>query len=195
MCRARIAYELKWSCRTLLGDRLTVRLQPLELRIGVRIPVSQPNLTSGAFCVLCVPTRAARSCRRELGSRVRAASGTPRSPPTRQPRHANRARMGKAPQSDDAEGKRFGKPNDPRHRESASEAAAARHWAGASEESAAGKSIPLASYPTSRAVLPIRAKRVSIKGHSHRRYARLAFRFFWPSSAPAFVNRSYLSGR
>ncbi len=26
----------------LLGDRLTVRLQPLELRIGVRIPVSQP---------------------------------------------------------------------------------------------------------------------------------------------------------
>ena len=27
---------------SLLGDRLTVRLQPLELRIGVRIPASQP---------------------------------------------------------------------------------------------------------------------------------------------------------
>ena len=29
-----------------LGRRLTVRLQPLELRIGVRIPASQPNACS-----------------------------------------------------------------------------------------------------------------------------------------------------
>jgi hypothetical protein len=33
---------LKYDYR--LGGRLTVRLQPLELRIGVRIPASQPNI-------------------------------------------------------------------------------------------------------------------------------------------------------
>jgi hypothetical protein len=32
--------------QTALGRRLTVRLQPLELRIGVRIPASQPNTCS-----------------------------------------------------------------------------------------------------------------------------------------------------
>ena len=29
----------------LLGGRLTVRLQTLDLRIGVRIPASQPNFS------------------------------------------------------------------------------------------------------------------------------------------------------
>ena len=41
-CSIADAEVVRYKC-CLLGDRLTVRLQSLDLRIGVRIPVSQPT--------------------------------------------------------------------------------------------------------------------------------------------------------
>src|SRR5882724_11299555 len=47
-CGPRAGRLIRWSS-TLLGRRLTVRLRPLEPRIGVRIPASQPTTLSSVL--------------------------------------------------------------------------------------------------------------------------------------------------